>query len=259
MLDGAAGRASILQALGTLKNSKAEDAILLFLSGHGFGNEQDWYFMPSDASFEDPKSWLKATEIRAALEQAGAQRIFVVVDSCYSGVTVDKFNAAVSFQTRFLENGLRGAGVQVLTATRRDQLAPESAELGYWFLTNREFTQRLRQRGYTLSWTNDQGNYADRHKKFAESRYDVMVLPISSYLLHGQASRYPGVIPVALSESKGNRTNGLGVTNVFDARVRIYSLDPRPMAEIKDWLAQTEQLWARQLASFKAHVEKKRK
>ncbi|WP_162917535.1 caspase family protein [Dongia deserti] len=135
MLDGAAGGASILRALGSLKESKAEDAVLLFLSGHGFGNEQDWFFMPSDASFEDPKSWLKATEIRAALEQAGAQRIFVVVDSCYSGVTVDKFNAVVSFQTRFLENGLRGAGVQVLTATRRDQLAPESVELGYGFLT----------------------------------------------------------------------------------------------------------------------------
>lgn len=135
MLDGTAGRAAIVQALAGLKNAKAEDAILLFLAGHGFGNEQDWYFMPSDASFDDPKSWLKATEIRAALEQAGAQRIFVVVDSCYSGVTVDKFNATVSFQSRFLENGLRGAGVQVLTATRRDQLAPESVELGYGFLT----------------------------------------------------------------------------------------------------------------------------
>lgn len=135
LLDGKASRAAILQALAGLKASKPEDAVLLFLSGHGFGNEQDWYFMPGDASYDDPKSWLKATEIRAALEQAGAQRVFVVVDSCYSGGTVDKFNAVTSFQARFLENGLRSAGVQVLTATRRDQLAPESAELGYGFLT----------------------------------------------------------------------------------------------------------------------------
>jgi uncharacterized caspase-like protein len=135
LLDAKASRAAILQSLAELKNSKPEDAVLLFLSGHGFGNEQDWYFMPGDASFDDPKTWLKATEIRAALEQAGAQRVFVVVDSCYSGGTVDKFNAVTSFQARFLENGLRSAGVQVLTATRRDQLAPESAELGYGFLT----------------------------------------------------------------------------------------------------------------------------
>jgi DNA-binding transcriptional ArsR family regulator len=42
----------------------------------------------------------------------------------------------------------------------------------------------------------------------------------------------------------------------FDARVRIFSLNPRPMAQLKAWLEQTEQLWAKQLAAFKAHVEK---
>ena len=41
----------------------------------------------------------------------------------------------------------------------------------------------------------------------------------------------------------------------FDARVRIYSLRPAPMAELRDWLDETEALWAAQLASFKQHVE----
>ncbi len=135
LLDSQATRANIIQALAGLKNTKPEDAILLFLSGHGFGNEDDWYFIPSDARFDNPKGWVKASEIRNALQAAGAQRVFVVVDSCYSGGTVDKFNAVTSFQTRFLDNGLRSAGVQVLTATRRDQMAPESAALGYGFLT----------------------------------------------------------------------------------------------------------------------------
>ncbi|HWT97633.1 MAG TPA: caspase family protein [Terriglobales bacterium] len=135
LTDGQATRANILKALQTLKGSKPEDAIMLFFSGHGFGNEDDWYFIPTDGTLDDPKTWVKASEIRAALEGAGAQRVFVVVDACYSGGTVDKFNAVTSFMTRFLENGLRGAGVQVLTATRRDQLAPESASLGYGFLT----------------------------------------------------------------------------------------------------------------------------
>ncbi|HVI91664.1 MAG TPA: caspase family protein [Dongiaceae bacterium] len=135
LTDGQATRANILKALQALKSSKPEDAIFLFFSGHGFGNEDDWYFIPTDGTLDDPKTWVKASEIRAALEGAGAQRVFVVVDACYSGGTVDKFNAVTSFMTRFLENGLRGAGVQVLTATRRDQLAPESASLGYGFLT----------------------------------------------------------------------------------------------------------------------------
>jgi DNA-binding transcriptional ArsR family regulator len=42
----------------------------------------------------------------------------------------------------------------------------------------------------------------------------------------------------------------------FDARVRIYSLRPATMAPLKAWLEETERLWARQLADFKAHLER---
>lgn len=45
----------------------------------------------------------------------------------------------------------------------------------------------------------------------------------------------------------------------FDARVRIYTLKAGAMADLKKWLADTERMWSDQLASFKAHVEKKRK
>lgn len=40
-----------------------------------------------------------------------------------------------------------------------------------------------------------------------------------------------------------------------DARVRVYTLRPGPMALLKDWLEQTEKMWAEQLAAFKDHVE----
>ena len=45
----------------------------------------------------------------------------------------------------------------------------------------------------------------------------------------------------------------------FDARVRIYTLRHGAMADLKKWLAETEALWSGQLASLKAHIEKKRK
>jgi DNA-binding transcriptional ArsR family regulator len=41
----------------------------------------------------------------------------------------------------------------------------------------------------------------------------------------------------------------------FDARVRIYTLRPGPMAELRDWLNETEALWTEQLSSFKKHIE----
>ena len=41
----------------------------------------------------------------------------------------------------------------------------------------------------------------------------------------------------------------------FDARVRIYSLRPGPMAELRTWLDETEAMWTEQLSSFRKHVE----
>lgn len=45
----------------------------------------------------------------------------------------------------------------------------------------------------------------------------------------------------------------------FDARVRIYSLKEGAMTDLKRWLADTEKMWADQLAAFKAHAENRRK
>ena len=42
----------------------------------------------------------------------------------------------------------------------------------------------------------------------------------------------------------------------FDARVRIYTLRPEPIAGLRAWLQETEALWTDQLAAFKAHVER---
>ncbi len=43
----------------------------------------------------------------------------------------------------------------------------------------------------------------------------------------------------------------------FDARVRVYALKSGAMRDLRQWLDETERLWSRQLAAFKAHVEKK--
>jgi DNA-binding MarR family transcriptional regulator len=44
----------------------------------------------------------------------------------------------------------------------------------------------------------------------------------------------------------------------FDARVRIYTLQPKPMQHLKSWLLDTERLWSSQLTAFKAHLERVR-
>jgi DNA-binding transcriptional ArsR family regulator len=40
----------------------------------------------------------------------------------------------------------------------------------------------------------------------------------------------------------------------FDARVRIYSLQPGAIHELNAWLDQVEAMWTQQLSAFKAHI-----
>ena len=44
-----------------------------------------------------------------------------------------------------------------------------------------------------------------------------------------------------------------------DARVRIYRLRQEPFEQMREWLQEVERFWDGQLASFKSHVEQRRK
>lgn len=74
----------------------------------------------------------------------------------------------------------------------------------------------------------------------------------------GEIAEAVGLNPPALSRHlRTLKASGLieEAHPAFDARVRIYTLRPEPMAHLKSWLEQTEQLWAAQLSAFKVHVE----
>ena len=42
-----------------------------------------------------------------------------------------------------------------------------------------------------------------------------------------------------------------------DARARVYTLDRAPFTDLRGWLDEVEAFWSLQLASFKAHAERK--
>jgi DNA-binding transcriptional ArsR family regulator len=42
-----------------------------------------------------------------------------------------------------------------------------------------------------------------------------------------------------------------------DARIRVYRLRAAPFAELASWVREVESFWTGQLASFKAHAERK--
>jgi DNA-binding transcriptional ArsR family regulator len=78
--------------------------------------------------------------------------------------------------------------------------------------------------------------------------------PLSS----GQLAAALGLPPPAMSKHLAVlRKSGLVEEShpEFDARVRIYSLRPQPMAGLLAWLRDAEGMWSEQLAAFKEHIE----
>ncbi len=75
--------------------------------------------------------------------------------------------------------------------------------LGYWFITSPEMIKAAARSGIQIDFKDDGGAYANRLERFAAGEYDLILLPINSFLQHGQKHRYPGVITAAVCESKG--------------------------------------------------------
>lgn len=93
------------------------------------------------------------------------------------------------------------------------------------------------------------------------SRRTVVQILRKGPLRAGELAERAGLTPAAMSRHlRTLRAAGVVVESHpdFDARVRIYALNPKPIAALRAWLEETEDLWANQLASLKAHVEKRK-
>ncbi|WP_299015030.1 metalloregulator ArsR/SmtB family transcription factor [uncultured Caulobacter sp.] len=76
----------------------------------------------------------------------------------------------------------------------------------------------------------------------------------------GELAESLGLSPPAMSRHlRALRQSGLVEEShpEFDARVRVYSLRPEPMAQLKAWLDAAEGHWAGQLSALKTHIEAK--
>ena len=65
----------------------AEDSVLIFYAGHGYEIEESkqGFWIPSDASTSDPKTWISNSDIARMLKVIPAKQIILVSDSCFSG------------------------------------------------------------------------------------------------------------------------------------------------------------------------------
>jgi DNA-binding transcriptional ArsR family regulator len=96
---------------------------------------------------------------------------------------------------------------------------------------------------------------ADPHRR------NVVQLLRKGPLRAGELASRTGLTPAAMSRHLRTLRSAGVIEEThpeFDARVRIYALNPKPIAALRAWLEETEALWTTQLAALKAHVEKDR-
>lgn len=132
LTDERATRRGVLAMLRDLQGLKPQDVLLLVLAGHGTLEQDEWYFLPHDVDPSDVRrGGISARELQDALVATPARQLFLMIDACNAGATVDSFNRYRDFQRRFAQQVGRSAGISVLTATRRDQAAVELRSLGH--------------------------------------------------------------------------------------------------------------------------------
>ncbi len=115
--------ANIVDALDGLRGAEPNDTILLFVSGHGFHEDQDYYFVPTDAEFTGGRL-RKSTAVpwdrfQSVLEGAKGRR-FLFLDTCRSG----------NRYSQRLTNEAHEQNIVVYAAARWDQDALERSDLG---------------------------------------------------------------------------------------------------------------------------------
>ena len=112
------------------------DVLVVYLAGHGFAlpeeEGREWYFLPySDAGAESDdrndtvrKYGLPSRKLMDMLTRSDAGRIFLVLDSCYSGAAVAE-TALDDAARKSLRRMARVGGIHVLAAAQADETAIE--------------------------------------------------------------------------------------------------------------------------------------
>lgn len=97
-------KADIIGTLHKLRSTIDEsDNLLIFYAGHGFWDEemQNGYWLPRDASQDNPVDWLPNTDLTNYLNVIKSKHTLLVADACFSGgifKTRNAFNSAYAIE-----------------------------------------------------------------------------------------------------------------------------------------------------------------
>ncbi|TAK64365.1 caspase family protein [Methylobacter sp.] len=140
LLDQDATKNSITDKLTQISDNSQNDVLVVYFAGHGIAIKGEWYFLPHETTLQTNEQYLagvgiSAKQIQELLAKIPAQKILVMIDSCYSGAGLKALENLQNSQRHFSRALSKSVGIVVMAATRKDQEAMESSELGHGLFT----------------------------------------------------------------------------------------------------------------------------
>lgn len=124
-----AKRSDIIKSLSQYRNRLSDsENLLIYYAGHGWYDEgaKQGYWLPVDATKEDPSNWVSNTSITDAIRAMKSKHIMLVADSCYSGTLTRGLNI-VNRQPGYFAKMQRKASRTVLTSGGMEPVSDEGS------------------------------------------------------------------------------------------------------------------------------------
>lgn len=139
LIDAEATRPNILAAFQKLRQrAQPQDVVIVYFAGHGDLRADQWYFIPYEVTRPENDEEVIAKGLSSATlsdeaVKIKAQKFLLLVDACKSGSLLTSFRG---FEDRkALAQLARAAGIHVIAASTKDQIAAEVGELGHGVFT----------------------------------------------------------------------------------------------------------------------------
>jgi len=124
----------------TLANAQPEDALFIYLAGHGAVLDKEYFFVAHDTQVDSlPDTGVSLAKIKTAFDASPSQRAFLWLDFCHSGGIMARGLAGALDDRAVIERALKvvqGEGKLILAACTAHQSAWESAQLRHGLFTD---------------------------------------------------------------------------------------------------------------------------
>ena len=125
-LSSNATKVDILQQFNQLiEQSQPQDSVVIYFAGHGQMVDATGmgYWLPSDASASNPRSWISNRDISRALSRIRSKQIIVIADACYSGTLAHELQMSQLNSEADVQEFLKHRAVTVMTSGGEEPVA----------------------------------------------------------------------------------------------------------------------------------------